>query len=128
MQHALLGGHPGGPHTQQPPHSRTGCCAHALRVPKAARRLQRCAAPLAAATLDAPETQQAEYEEQDELPEAQGHSASNGVPGGGGMSMEHPDKRALYERFFQLLSQDLSPRYEVGDRVVGRVLRCAAQL
>ena len=130
MQHCLSSGLLGAPaqaHTpaQAHPHSRSGQCSHALREPRGARRLRRDGYQLAAATLDAPGTEeqvQDLQEAQDEPSAAQAAPSSNGVASGE-MSMEHPDKRALYERFFQLLSKDLSPRYEVGDRVKGRVLR-----
>ena len=135
MQRCLPSGLPGAPpraqHAPCQPHAhlRSGRCSLAFRVPRAARRLRRDV-QLAAATVDRPgtevqEQQQLQEAEEEEPPAAQAAPASNGVASGE-MSMETPDKRALYERFFQLLSQDLSPRYEVGDRVVGRVLRWAA--
>lgn len=87
------------------------------------RRLRRQPRRPSAATLDAPGT---EVEVEDE-PEPTTLSDISSVNGNGstaeGLSMEHADKRALYERFFQLLQTDLSPRYEVGDRVTGLVLR-----
>ena len=87
-------------------------------------RLRRQPGRPSAATLDAPDTEaEVEQEQHTTLGDVSSISGNGSVSNGSGLSMEHPDKRALYERFFQLLQTDLSPRYEVGDRVTGLVLR-----
>ena len=89
------------------------------------RRLRRQPKVPSAATLDAPDTETEVEEEEGPITLGDVGDIVGASSNGDGLSMEHPDKRALYERFFQLLQTDLSPRYEVGDRVTGLVLRWA---